>query len=162
MRTFSIVLAVVTAVLIALMGYVALTDDLGVTVTATVSEPASNQYEAFTMATSWAKSGDSASVTSFTDGEAGDISNYSMVYMTVEVSNWCFLPAEWVQLHVKPAEGDLLQIRQESGSARGLGKTVFQAVLISGAGNPNVERQVELEYYLFGRKHTVMSALTAG
>ena len=161
MRTFSIVMAVVTAILVIVVGYAALTTDVGVSVVATSSEPASNQYEAFTMATAWARENDNTNVTRFTDSEA-DVADCSIVYLTVEVSNWCYLPAEWVQLHVQPASGDILQIRQDSGRARGLGKTTFQAVLITSAANPNVGRQVEVEYYIFGRKYTAMSDLVTG
>lgn len=161
MRTFSIVMAVVTAVVLLVVGYAALTTDVGVSVVATSSEPASNQYEAFMMATAWARENDSMNVVKFADSDA-DVSQCSVVYLTVEVSNWCFLPAEWVQLHVQPANGDILQIRQESGSARGFGRTAFQAVLITSAANPNVGRQVEVEYYIFGRKYTAMSQLVTG
>ena len=144
------------------MGYGALTTNVGVQVLSVTSEPASNQYEAFSMATAWARENDSMSVIKFTNDEPGDISNYSMVYLTVEVSNWSYLPAEWVQIRVNPASGDLLQIRQDSASARALGKTVFQAVLLTSAQNPTVERQVEVEYYIFGHNYTVTSTLTAG
>ncbi len=162
MRTFSIVTAVVTALIILIVGYGALTTNVGVQVLSVTSEPASNQYEAFSMATAWARENDSMSVIKFTNDEPGDISNYSMVYLTVEVSNWSYLPAEWVQIRVNPASGDLLQIRQDSASARALGKTVFQAVLLTSAQNPTVERQVEVEYYIFGHQYTVTSTLTVG
>lgn len=162
MRTFSIVTAVVTALIILIVGYGALTTNVGVQVLSVTSEPASNQYEAFSMATAWARENDSMSVIKFTNDEPGDISNYSMVYLTVEVSNWSYLPAEWVQIRVNPANGDLLQIRQDTASARALGKTVFQAVLLTSAQNPTVERQVEVEYYIFGHKYTATSTLTAG
>lgn len=121
MRTFSIVTAVITALVLIIVGYAALTTDVGVTVTSTISEPASNQYEAFAMATAWARENDNMSVIKFTQDEPGDIEGYSIAYLTVEVSNWNFLPAEWVQLHVRPVDGDLLQIRQDSGTARGMG-----------------------------------------
>ena len=160
MRTFSIVTAVVTALILVIVGYGMLTTNVGVDVLSTTAEPASNQYEAFSMATTWARDNDSMSVTKFTNDEPGSISDYSIAYITVEVSNWCYLPAEWVQVRVKPADGDLLQIRQESGTARALGKTIFQAVIVTNAQNPTVERQVEVEYYIFGRKHTVTSKLT--
>ena len=70
MRTFSIVMAVVTAVLVIVVGYAALTTDVGVSVVATSSEPASNQYEAFAMATAWARENDNTNVTRFTDSDA--------------------------------------------------------------------------------------------
>lgn len=162
MRTFSIVTAVITALILIVTGYGLLTTNVGVDVLSVTAEPASNQYEAFTMATSWARENDSMSVTKFTNDEPGDISQYSIAYLTVEVSNWCYLPAEWVQVRVLPASGDLLQIRQDSGTARALGKTVFQAVVLTSAQNPTVERQVEVEYYIFGHKYTVTSTLTAG
>lgn len=159
MRTFSIVTAVITALVLVIVGYAALTTDVGVAVLSTTSEPASNQYEAFTMATTWAKENNTASVTCYTSDEPGDVSQYNMVYLTIEVSNWCYLPAEWLQIRVNPIDGDLLQIRQDSGTARAMGKTVFQAVLVTSAADPTVARQVEVEYYIFGRKYTVTSQI---
>lgn len=159
MRTFSMVLAVITVFILVVFGYAALTVNIGVEVRTTIAEPASNQYEAFATACSWAKEDGNSSVRKFTADEPGDVSGYSMVYMTVELSNWCFLPAEWVQVNVQPAAGDFLQIRQEPATARQMGRTTLQAVLISASPAPTVPRQVEVEYYIFGRKYTVMSQL---
>lgn len=157
MRTFSMVLTVITVLILIVFGYAALTVDVGVNVTAIAAEPASNQYEAFATACSWAEEDGNTSVRKFTEGEPGDVSGYSMVYMTVEISNWCFLPAEWVQVNVHPAAGDFLQINQEPATARQMGRTTLQAVLISSSPAPTVPRQVEVEYYIFGRKYTVAS-----
>ena len=73
MRTFSIVTAVVTALIILIVGYGALTTNVGVQVLSVTSEPASNQYEAFSMATAWARENDSMSVIKFTNDEPGEL-----------------------------------------------------------------------------------------
>lgn len=158
MRTFSIIAAVITALLLACAGYAALTTGVEVSVVAVSSEPASNQVEAFTTVNTWVKEQNGSSITRFTGDQLGDISNYTLVYLTVEVNNWSFMPAEWVQLHVQPAAGDVLQIRQEPGTARPLGKSSFQAVLLTSAQSAEAARQVDVEYYLMGRKHTASSA----
>ncbi len=160
MRTFSIIAAVITALLVACVGYAALTTEVGVNVVAVSSEPASNRTEAFTTVNTWVKEQNSSSITRFTGDELGDISNYTLVYLTVEVNNWSCMPAEWVQLQVQPAAGDVLQIRQDPGTARPLGKSAFQAVLLTTSQDVSSPRQVTVEYYLLGRKYTATSAVS--
>lgn len=157
MRTFSIIAAVFTALVLLFVGYSALTGDMDVTVTSITAEPASNQYEAFTTAGAWFRKPDSTSITRFTDTALGDISNYSMAYVTVALSNWNPWPAEWIQVHVMPAEGDVMQIRQEPVTARPLGKTIVQSAIITSSSNPAEARKVMVEYYIFGRRHVVTS-----
>ena len=83
MRTFAMVLAVITVFILVVFGYAALTVDMGVEVKSIIAEPASNQYEAFNTACSWAREEGNSSVRKFTADEPGDISGYSMVYMTL-------------------------------------------------------------------------------
>ena len=150
MRTFSIVTAVVTALIILIVGYGALTTNVGVQVLSVTSEPASNQYEAFSMATAWARENDSMSVIKFTNDEPGDISNYSMIYLTVEVSNWSYLPAEWVQNTRKPGKRRPASDTPGFGLGARAGQDRVPGGAATSAQNPTVERQVEVEYYIFG------------
>ena len=114
------------------------------------------------MATAWARENDSMSVIKFTNDEPGDTSNYSMVYLTVEVSNWSYLPAEWVQIRVNPASGDLLQIRQDYGLGARAGQDRVPGGTADERAKPHCGRPVEVKYYIFGHKYTVTSTLTAG
>ncbi len=158
MRTFAIIAAVITALLLACVAYGALTTQVEVQVVAVSSEPASNQVEAFTTVNTWVKEQNGSSITRFTADELGDISNYKLVYLTVEIRNWSFMPAEWVQVQIQPAEGDVLQIRQDPATARQLGKSAVQAVLLTASQDASTPRQVTVEYYLLGQKYTVTSA----
>ena len=160
MRTFSIIAAVITALLVACVGYAALTTEVGVNVVAVSSEPASNRTEAFTTVNTWVKEQNSSSITRFTGDELGDISNYTLVYLTVEVNNWSFMPAEWVQLQVQPGCGATYCRYVRIGHGAAAGQVGVPGGAADHQSDVSSPRQVTVEYYLLGRKYTATSAVS--
>ena len=154
MRVFSVIVAVFTVIVLAVSGYVMATTQIGIEVEGVYGMPASEQFEAFEMARGWAQESNTSTITRYSQDVIGDVSNYHIVFLNVRLSNWDILPAEWLQINIHPAAGDILQIRQDSARMDGMQRKTVQAVLLTSNPNYYVHRDIDVEYYLFGRKFT--------
>ena len=154
MRVFSVIVAIFTAIVLAVSCYVMFTTQIGIEVEGVYGMPASERYEAFEMARSWAQESNTSTITRYTQDVIGDVANYHIVYLNIRLSNWDILPAEWLQINVHPAPGDILQIRQDSAAMDGVQRKTIQAVLLTANPDYYTYRDVDVEYYMFGRKFT--------
>ncbi len=87
----------------------------------------------------------------FDNEELGEADEYSFITVQMDVTNYGLLPAELVNLRVRPAQGNVLQVPQNSVDVTGLSKTSMSVMLLCKADEVHPPEQVWLEYYVYGR-----------
>lgn len=80
----------------------------------------------------------------------------AFVTYTVRLENKGFFPAEWIALHVYPAEGDVLMLENAQANVLAAGaQGDLSATILTAAPQPLSARTIEITCYVFGRKQTV-------
>ncbi len=88
----------------------------------------------------------------------GDINDYSFVEFTVNARNYSIFEAEWAQLSVRAEDGDVFTVQSDLGpkDIKSFSNDGFSATLLTKSSEEN--RSGWLEYYIFGRAHTLQLA----
>lgn len=83
------------------------------------------------------------------------IQAYYVVTIDVDVSNYSLFTGEWAQLQVKSVDGDLVLLSLDGGpkDIPSFGKSDFSARVFTRSAQEI--RSGWLEYYVFGRLHTI-------
>ncbi len=150
MRFLTKLLAFTTLFVVLLVGYAIYGSQLNVTISDVTVEPSTNQQGAFQAAENAMKNNEMIG-TVFSNQALGPIENYSIVRIILDVSNNGILPAEWIDVKVKPVDGDVLQFAAESSTIGLFTQAKMQGVILTKNATANVDREVVLEYYVYGR-----------
>ena len=91
----------------------------------------------------------------FEQGALGDAGNYTMMDVTLSLTNRGFLPAEWLHMSLVAQPGDIAvySLSGEGTTLPARSDGTLNLKLITT--KPGEERAVELEYYVFGVKRQV-------
>lgn len=82
-----------------------------------------------------------------------DLSDYKLITIRIDVRNMGVLPAEWMQLRVVPETGDVALFPSDAVDVPAfVGRRTISATLLSEAESSDDERDIRLEYYVFGRR----------
>ena len=87
----------------------------------------------------------------FDDGDLGEAGDYSFITVHMDVTNFGLLPAELVNMRVRPSPGNVLQVPQNSVDVSGLNKMGMSVMLLCKADEVRAPQQIWLEYYVYGR-----------
>lgn len=151
MRALAKILTGITLVVLAFTTYLLYAAQLHVTLESVVIQPAQERQDAFDGIKAAVKSGDLASY-QFRNETPGKAANYSFITITLQVTNYGILPAEWIEIRVSPQEGDLLQVPIDPVDLPGLQGRYISTALLAESDKASRSHSVWLEYYVFGRK----------
>lgn len=90
-----------------------------------------------------------------------DINNYAFVTISLHADNFSPFTAEWTQFTPKTLDGDLLIYQSDSGpkDIKSFNSDDFTVTLFTS--NRYIERSGWLEYYIFGRFHSIQVSAIA-
>lgn len=151
MRALAKVLMGITLVVLVFTTYLLYGSHLKVTLESVSIQPAGERMDAFEGVKAAVKSGEFAPY-QYRNDLPGDAADYSFVTITLRVTNYGILPAEWVEIKVSPQAGDLLQVPVDPLDLPGLQSAYLSTALLSESANISENHAVWLEYYVFGRK----------
>lgn len=88
----------------------------------------------------------------------GDIGEYSFVNIVVNADNYSLFTSEWAQYKLKPLDGDALVIESDAGpkDVRSFKSGRFSITILTQTSEAH--REGWLEYYVFGRFHSLKVA----
>lgn len=88
-------------------------------------------------------------------GDLEDIDAYYFASIVVKAKNYSLFSAEWAELSVRTIEGDVMLFARDIGpkDIGGFGADSFEVTLLTRASEQ--QRSGWLEYYIFGRQHTL-------
>ncbi|MBQ3078761.1 MAG: hypothetical protein IJC48_02010 [Clostridia bacterium] len=150
MKSFAKFLTGLAIIAALLVGYYILSSSLPAEMDVSVTEASAMQTE-FQALEELVANGHYEGITSL-----DDISRYSFVTITIEARNFSPFPAEWTQYTPKGIEGDMLVYMQDAGpkDIRPFQTDDFYVTILTE--NPTAERSGWLEYYIFGRFHSLL------
>lgn len=138
-----------TLVIVALIAYYIFSSKLSVTVDVRV-QPAYTNQEMFLKISEEVQSGKHEGVYSLEPME-----NYSLVEVTVDIRNYSPFSAEWIRLVPKSEEGDILITDADIGPKDIPSFKTGKVSLLLLTKSDEQNRGGWLEYYIFGRSHSI-------
>ena len=151
-------LAILLAVILALMlGFAALFY-FGANLKAEVSiatASAGDYPEAFASIRNLVEDGSAPQI--FTGSALGDASLYQLVDVTITLENHGFFDAEWVDLRVEPAAGDVAVYSLSGEGGTVAARTVDQVNLkLITTARADALRAYRVQYYVYGMKREII------
>ena len=153
MRAFAKIITGITLVVMLFVVYLLYGVHLQVEAQGARVVPASERAQEFEAIAAALKSGEFTGDV-YQSGDLGEASEYSFVYIDMEVFNPGLLPAEMISVGLTPAEGDILMVPLGNMDLTGLHRTNLSVVVLCRNEAAQAERSVGLEYYCFGRSYT--------
>lgn len=149
MKSFAKFLTGITVVIVALIAYYIYSSTLPLQMTVEVTS-AAEKTEAFEKVAAAVLKGEYENVSSLQSAE-----NYYFVTLSVSAKNFSPFPAEWAQFVPKPHEGDVLVVSSDAGpkDIDRFKEDDFTITLLTSSSDN--ARTGWLEYYIFGRFHSV-------
>ncbi len=88
----------------------------------------------------------------------GSVNEYSFVEIYVDARNYSIFMAEWAQFSAKALDGDAYTVESDIGpkDIKSFSNGKFSVTLLTKSGD--ADRSGWLEYYIFGRAHTLQLA----
>jgi hypothetical protein len=81
---------------------------------------------------------------------------YVFVTYTLRVKNVGFIPAEWIELAVTPAGGDVLELDRDGAQAlSAMSEGDLKAVVLQKGDGSDAQRAAQVTYYAFGRPYVI-------
>lgn len=149
MKTISKILTGLVIAVLLFVGYYVVSSRLSTAVKVSVL-PAKSDEETFRSINQAVREGQYEGISSL-----DSIENYSFVTVSAEAKNYSLFPAEWAQFTIRPIEGDTLIVSSDAGpkdiSSFGTGNLSVRLLTRS----TDSTRSGWLEYYIFGRVHTL-------
>lgn len=155
MRVFTWLLIAVTVVALGIFGYgvYGLQIQTGeCSVIVTPATQATEQFEALRAGM------DNESLTDrvFIKEALGNPEEYVFITYTLRVKNVGFIPAEWIELVVTPAEGDVLEMDGSSAQVLGaMSEGDLKAVVLRRGDGSDTARSAQVTYYALGRPYAI-------
>ncbi|MDY2770201.1 MAG: hypothetical protein SOU13_09825 [Eubacteriales bacterium] len=149
MKTIAKFLTGLTVALLLFVGYYVWSSSLPAEVSVRV-EPASAYPEDFAAVQQMVQDGKLEGVSALDTIQA-----YYVVTIDVNVSNYSLFTGEWAQLQVRGVDGDLVLLSLDGGpkDIPSFGQNTFSARVFTRSAQE--ARGGWLEYYVFGRLHTI-------
>ena len=160
MRGIAKFLTLVTVIVLLACGYVIWASELSVSSAGAVVESAADRADAFESIRQMSEVG-SADVIMFKESVEGDASQYSFVTYTLRVRNLNLLDAEWLQLEISPADGDVFMLKSTVDDVAALNEQLVSVVIMTDRMTNNYTRSAMLTYYVYGHAVSIPVQLTA-
>ncbi len=153
MRGFIACLAVILVLMIAFVTYFFVGGTLSAEPTV-VSVPASQQADAFAAAKSVVEGG--VAPQRFSNAEIGNADGYRLIDVTISLKNIGVFAAEWLEIDVSPAQGDVAvySVTGDGTDVASFTRSQANLKLLTAAGE-NARRTVTVSYYVLGMRRSV-------
>lgn len=160
MRGIAKFLTLVTVIVLLACGYVIWASELSVSSAGAVIESAADRADAFESIRQMSEVG-STDIVMFRDGVEGEAADYSFVTYTLRVRNLNLLDAEWLQLELSSADGDVLMLKPTVEDVAALNEQYLSVVLMTNRLTNSYTRSATLTYYVYGHAVSIPVQLTA-
>ena len=149
MKNFAKFISVFSLILALVCGYYIISSDLSVITTVTVIPAESKKDEFYQI---------SQEIAEGLYGDVkldGDISDYNLVTVKIDVRNYSLFEAEWAMMQIKEDEYDLLIMPGDTGPKDISSFSADSFTLTILTASDSKDRTGWLEYYIFGRFHSL-------
>lgn len=160
MRGIAKFLTLVTVLVLLVCGYVIKTSELSVTSGGAVVESAADRSDAFEGIRQMSAVG-SDEITMFQNKIEAGAEQYSFVTYTLRLRNLNLLDAEWLQLDITPADGDVLMLKPAVEDVAAFNEQLITVVLMTDRTTASYTRSATLTYYVYGHPVTIPVTLAA-
>jgi len=158
MKPFAIILIVLVLAAVCAVGYLYLTAGIDVRFVSCIASDAVSEADTFNSLKSGLKNG-TFTGTRFTPEEPGTADQYQFLTYTVRLDNHSFLPAEVIEIHLTPMQGDVLQVGDPVQHDLRSGQAADLSTMILTARDMHSVREATVSYYFWGLPFTTKLTL---